>query len=38
MDALFDLIDLLPLWAKQGHVLFGIAVLVAVRAVWEGES
>ena len=36
MDALFYLIDLLPLWARQGHVLFGVAVLVAVRAVWEG--
>ncbi len=32
---LFDLIYELPLWARQGYGLFGVALVVTARALWE---
>ena len=35
MDLLFDLIDMLPLWARQGYALLGVALALWVKVLWQ---
>ena len=35
MDALFDGIGWLPLWARQGYLLLGVALALWARTLWE---